>query len=242
MELTPYGKNFSQKESQLFNFVVNHQEEVSKMTIRQLAASNHTSTTSIIRFCRKFDCDGFSEFKIKLKTTRNQSKSFDKTLSSTFKSMRYFYERMEEDSYKQQLNDIAKKLRQSEIIFVLGDQEADIAVSYALKKLSLLNKIIVPIQDNIEILQPIFSHMKQSACFLVLSNSGQDQRIENLLLACKETLIQTISITNKSLSTISSLADYSLSYYYAEGKSSDLALSQMPFLYIIELIFDYLVG
>lgn len=242
MELTPYEKNFSQKESQIFSFVVNHQDEVSRMTIRQLAASNQTSTTTIIRFCKKFDCEGFSEFKIKLKKLLNQSETFDKSISSTTKSMRYFLERMEDPRYHNQIELIAKKIDQSELILVLGDQDADITIAYAVKKLSLMNKIIVPIQNYAKILKPIFSDTERTCCLLAFSSSGTDQRMENIMLSCKEKAITTIAVTNKSTSDIAVLADHSLAYYYTDGKQSDAALSQMPMIYIIELLFDYLTS
>lgn len=241
MELTPYEKNFSQKESQLFTFIVNHQEEVTKMTIRQLSALNQISTTSIIRFCRKFDCEGFSEFKIKLKNALHQDETLERPMSNTTKAMRYFFERMEEKSYQKTIRDTAEKIVESEIVYVLGDKESDIAVAYALKKLNVLDKMIMPIQQDTKLLKPIFKKNDRPSSLLVFSDSGQDKRIESILLSCKETSITTIAITNKATSNIASLADLSLTYYYTDGKQSQQALSQMPLIYIIELIYGYLV-
>ena len=42
-------------------------ENVLKMSIRTLASNTFVSTATIVRFCQKFDCEGFSEFKVKLK-------------------------------------------------------------------------------------------------------------------------------------------------------------------------------
>ncbi len=69
MELTAENKSFSKKEWQLFQYVLNQQAEVCSMSIRELADATKTSSTTVLRFCRKFDCGGFSEFKIKLKRT-----------------------------------------------------------------------------------------------------------------------------------------------------------------------------
>lgn len=40
-----------------------NRDEVMYMTIRELADAAGVSTTTILRFCRKFNCDGYSEFR-----------------------------------------------------------------------------------------------------------------------------------------------------------------------------------
>ncbi len=37
------------------------------MKIRELAEEVHVSTTTILRFCKKVGCEGYSEFRLKLK-------------------------------------------------------------------------------------------------------------------------------------------------------------------------------
>ena len=37
------------------------------MSVRDLAKATHVSTATIVRFCQKLDCQGFVEFKTKLK-------------------------------------------------------------------------------------------------------------------------------------------------------------------------------
>ena len=37
------------------------------MSVRDLAECTHVSTATVVRFCQKLDCNGFVEFKTKLK-------------------------------------------------------------------------------------------------------------------------------------------------------------------------------
>ncbi len=37
------------------------------MKVRELAEEVHVSTTTILRFCKKVGCEGYSEFRLKLK-------------------------------------------------------------------------------------------------------------------------------------------------------------------------------
>ena len=52
---------------QVYHFIIKHRESVSYMTIRELAAQAGVSTTTVLRFCRKMHCDGWSEFRIRFR-------------------------------------------------------------------------------------------------------------------------------------------------------------------------------
>ena len=54
-------------EIMIYNYVVSHGEEVAGMTIRELAQQLHVSATTILRFCGKVGCEGYSEFKYRLR-------------------------------------------------------------------------------------------------------------------------------------------------------------------------------
>jgi len=51
----------------LYRYIMKNSEKVIYMRIRELADQAHVSTTTILRFCKKVNCDGYSEFKVKLK-------------------------------------------------------------------------------------------------------------------------------------------------------------------------------
>ncbi|MDB1709818.1 MurR/RpiR family transcriptional regulator, partial [Enterococcus casseliflavus] len=87
MELTAKNKSFSKKEWQLFQYVLNQQAEVCSMSIRELADTTKTSSTTVLRFCRKFDCEGFSEFKIKLKKTLQKQGKTDRLFKQDKKAL-----------------------------------------------------------------------------------------------------------------------------------------------------------
>lgn len=54
-------------ELEIYNYITANLNQVVYMRIRDLADETHVSTTTILRFCRKFKCNGFSEFRVKLK-------------------------------------------------------------------------------------------------------------------------------------------------------------------------------
>ena len=48
----------------VYSYIMEHKEEVQYMTIRELSQAVHVSTSTVIRFCKKAGCDGYSEFRV----------------------------------------------------------------------------------------------------------------------------------------------------------------------------------
>ena len=58
--------SFPAREQKVADFVSAHLEEISAMTIAELAGAAGVSTPTVVRFCRTMGCDGFREFKLRL--------------------------------------------------------------------------------------------------------------------------------------------------------------------------------
>jgi len=58
-------QSLNELELSLYNYIMKNSEKVVYMRIRELAKEAHVSTTTILRFCKKLDCEGFTEFKLK---------------------------------------------------------------------------------------------------------------------------------------------------------------------------------
>ena len=54
-------------ETNIYQYVIKNINNVLKMSVRDLAEETYVSTATIVRFCQKLGCDGFVEFKTKLK-------------------------------------------------------------------------------------------------------------------------------------------------------------------------------
>ena len=54
-------------ELMVYNYVIKNKDKVMYMTIRELADAADVSTTTILRFCKKMNCSGYSEFRIRFK-------------------------------------------------------------------------------------------------------------------------------------------------------------------------------
>ena len=52
------------REQRVADYVRQNIDQISTMTIAELAAAAEVSTPTVIRFCRSLGCDGFKEFKL----------------------------------------------------------------------------------------------------------------------------------------------------------------------------------
>lgn len=57
---------FATQEQKVADYVNSHLEEITDMTIAQLAGKCDVSTPTVMRFCRTLGCEGFREFKLRL--------------------------------------------------------------------------------------------------------------------------------------------------------------------------------
>lgn len=87
-------------EMEVYRYVMDHQTTIPYMRIRELANAAHVSTTTVLRFCKKLDCDGYSEFKFRMKEMGGAEKAL-KLKDDTDEIDRFFRERITTPSFRE---------------------------------------------------------------------------------------------------------------------------------------------
>ncbi len=64
-------KRFSSLDLAIVNYILAYPRDVPNLTIDELAKATYTSTSSIVRLCKKLDMKGYADFRIKLATEVN---------------------------------------------------------------------------------------------------------------------------------------------------------------------------
>lgn len=95
-------KSLNGLELGVYQYVIQHQAAVPYMRIRELAAEAHVSTTTVLRFCKKVDCDGFAEFKYKMKLHMGQKDSIQ--VPDDLDDIQVFLNRLKNNAYQEQLD------------------------------------------------------------------------------------------------------------------------------------------
>lgn len=222
----------------IYKYVLQHLDQVSYMRIRELAAATHSSTASIQRFCHKFECAGFSEFKIRLKlfATEQAAKSRPAPVNSGMYIN--FFNRVSTPEFDRNIQAAVKLLRQCELVLFIGVGSSNVMAEYGALYFSSLFHMAVRIEDPVTYPQRYFPKaLLDHACVVALSVSGETPEIISYLSNLSFRNSHTISITNSAQSTVARLTDVNIATDIAkESYVEQDVTSQVPCLFTLEYI------
>lgn len=233
-----YTPELNATDLEIYKYIATNIEKVIYMRVRELAEATHTSTASILRFCKKFDCEGFSEFKIKLQMHYEELAKQPVVRAVDESSMIDFIQRTTEGRFQSQLQEAIEVLAEKEMVLFIGEGSSNIIASYGALYFSSIFKMAFHIEDPSNHPVDFFSSsIAEKACIIALSVSGETINIINYLNHFISQKSSIISITNSANSPIAKLSDVNLAYYISTEQlgSADIT-SQVPALYIIEYL------
>jgi len=229
-------------EFDVYNMVTTLGEKVLAMKIRELADASHVSTTTVLNFCKKMDCDGWTAFKIKYKEERQQERAQPSNTLLTQPLIDYL-QMFNQDKEKQQLLDkVVDLILKSRRVLFIGAGPSGILAKYAALYFTTMGKTAQHIDSPYF---PIPEDDYQDTVVIALSVSGETKNVVQRLVRFKALNATLVAITNSEDNTMSKLSDISLSYavpqeeFYVSEKLADIhvtATTQIPVMFLIELM------
>lgn len=224
--------SFNELETSLYNYICQNIDKVAYMRIRELADETHVSTATILRFCRKLNCEGFSEFKVKLKIHLKENKKT--VIKSSQHSVVEFFERTLKGNIEEKIIEAASLITQAENIIFTGIGSSGILAEYGARYFSSLGKFSMYIKDPHF---PMHSKLMFNSVTIALSVSGENNFTVSHLNRLKQEGSKIISITNSKLSTVAKMSDINIPYYVTEEFHEEANITtQVPVVYILESI------
>lgn len=110
-------ESLNETETYVYNYVVKNTKKVLNESIRKIANDTHVSTATIMRFCKKMGCEGFTELKYRLKENVEIQETKEDDANNQFDS---FIERVESSDYLESIRRAAEIIKQSDLILTLG--------------------------------------------------------------------------------------------------------------------------
>ncbi|MFB9760094.1 MurR/RpiR family transcriptional regulator [Ectobacillus funiculus] len=222
--------SFNELETSLYNYICQNGEKVAYMRIRELADETHVSTATILRFCRKLNCEGFSEFKVMLKMHLGENKKT--ILKGSEHSVAEFFERTLKGDIEEKVRQAASLVNQAESVIFIGIGSSGILAEYGARYFSSLGTFSMYIKDP---LFPIHSQLRHNSVTIALSVSGENNFTVTHLHQLKQEGSKIISITNNKHSTVAKISDINIPYYVTEEWFENANITtQVPVLYILE--------
>lgn len=233
LEKTP---DMSPLDYDIYNYIIGHMEQVVFMRIRELAENTHTSVATIQRFCTKFDCSGFSEFRIRLKLFLAEEKNRSSKILIDTSSQIHFLTRVNEQHFQEKFQRAISIIQNKELILFLGVGSSNVMAEYGALYFSSVFQMALRIEDPITNPRNYLSkRLLENACVIALSVSGETKEIIHYLKSYSFKDTPIISITNSANSTIAKLSTINIPYYITEEKMWEQDItSQLAPLFIIE--------
>ncbi|BDR56126.1 MurR/RpiR family transcriptional regulator [Xylocopilactobacillus apis] len=241
-------KNFSFAEKRIAVYVLNNQNDVLQMSIKELADACETSQATIVRFSRTVGATGFSDFKIRLSALQNLDKTLleeispDEDLSTVKEKLTVRIQQTLSDTNKtlndSTINEVVKLIDKSKSISVYGMGSSLLAASDFAQKFGRLGLTPFVGHDVDEVIAHVVNQ-EVPGLFIVISNSGERPLLKNLLKSIPEE-IKTVVLTKTPKSSLAKCADYVLNYSatsFPNKMRTSETTSLLAQLYSIDLLY-----
>lgn len=110
-------ESLNETETYVYNYVVKNTKKVLNESIRELANDTHVSTATVMRFCKKMGCEGFTELKYRLKENVEVQKTKEDDVNNQFDD---FIEKVKSSDYLESIRRASEIIKQSDSILTFG--------------------------------------------------------------------------------------------------------------------------
>ena len=223
-------KSLNELELEIYEYVIKNPDKVKYMRIRELALEVHVSTSTILRFCQKMGCGGYSEFKLKMK--EYAGKKQQGRIVDDITEVADFLKKTASAEFEQRLELLTDVILGAKNIFFIGSGMSGIVAKYGARYFSSMGKFSLYIDEPH---YPTEIHFLENSLALVFSVSGESHDTIRHTTRFKERNCQILSITNTENCTVAKIADYNIAYYVSYMRLGDYDVTtQIPAMSIIE--------
>ncbi|WP_105630905.1 MurR/RpiR family transcriptional regulator [Cronobacter dublinensis] len=220
-------------EMMVYNFVVKNRDKVMYMTIRELADAAGVSTTTVLRFCRKLNCEGYSEFRVRFKLYLEQNEPQQANFGAS--EIISFFRSVNNDEFDALLEEAVDIILESERIIFVGAGTSGALAKYGARFFSNVGKFSNHIDDPYF---PVTNDMAKNALAIVLSVSGETEEILRFASQFSLHRCKVLSVTSHENSALAKLADFNLSWHVPQTRIAGVydITTQIPVIYILETL------
>lgn len=210
-------QGFNDLEREVYQYVLANIEKVPYLRIRELADEAHVSTSTVLRFCKKAGCDGYAEFKLRIKEYSSIKPNRD--LENDHSEIQHFIRNLEMEDYQRRIKEAVEILKGSQRILFVGVGNSGCIAEYAARYFSNIGELSFAICDPF---YPIPTRKTNRIAVVVLSTSGETEQTIEIQRKFKEAGCRIISICNSENCTAARLSECCLPYYLTKVRENDL--------------------
>lgn len=234
-----YSPELSEIDYSIYNIVTQHSTSIQYMSVRDIAKLAHVSTASIMRFCKKFECNGFTEFKYRMAHfVQDANKKMSVQTHMGEMSLINFLSNTSTPFFQKKIQEAVTLLLDKELIIFAGLGSSKITADYGAHYFSSFASMSFVLEETMNYPVNHFPlELAPKIAIICLSVSGESEKVIKFVKKYHASQITLISITNSSHSTLAKLSDLNFSYHIHQEKIEHADItSQLPPLYILELL------
>lgn len=203
------GKNLSDMERTVLQYIVEHIDQVLKMGVRGVARENYTSSSTIMRLTKKLGYRGFVDMYYKLIPLVQNAEGLAGTIDTDLQFMNSFCSNtlLQYNSYDQ-MKLFARKICElgNQFVFIFGTGFSAMSADYLNRKFLVLGRkcIVSSGMDSIGVFE---NNLTDMGILIVISRSGETQSVVDRVKTAKENGIFIVSFTNELENRVNRLAD-----------------------------------
>lgn len=218
-------------EMMVYHYVIKNRDKVMYMTIRELADAAGVSTTTVLRFCRKLNCEGYSEFRVRYKLYLEQNEPPQANFGAG--EIISFFKSVNNDEFDNILDQAVDIILASERIIFVGAGTSGSLAKYGARFFSNIGKFSNHIDDPYF---PVTNDMAKNALAIVLSVSGETEEILRFASQFSLHNCKVMTITSHEHSRLAKLADFNISWHAPQMRIAGVydVTTQIPVIYILE--------
>lgn len=248
LEIKSQYINFNEREKKIADYILNKPEKIIYSTISQVSEDLGVSDSTIFRFCQKINFKGFHDLKISLATelsednrkhsnkqfldTDNESTIINKVFQSNISSLNDTLRSIDSNA----VEEAVKVLLDADQIVLYGNGGSGMVAMDGYHKFLRSGMKVSALTDSHMQLMSV-AQLSKNDVIIVISHSGSNLNMLNLLDIAKENGTKTIGITSFSKSPIDEKVDISLNVISQETEYQFEAFaSRIAHLTIIDVL------
>ncbi|MGL4662444.1 MAG: MurR/RpiR family transcriptional regulator [Culicoidibacterales bacterium] len=236
----------SESENDLANYLIAHQDSIEKLKLNTLANENFTSTTTVIRLCKKLGFSGWSELQYFIKmqskiihenTEKNAQVIDDSFITRKKLAISSVQNTLDNINYAT-LKEVAEAICQCHCLKIYGLSSSRFVCEDFVRKLSML-EIWGHTESEEEMITLSSSRVRKNDLVFIISLTGNNDTLVSAVRTAKKRGVRTISLTNSETNTIASETDTQL--YIDVPRQSvhyNRFRSRYSFMIVMELIVE----
>ncbi len=241
--------HYTESEQQVIDYLLDHLEDLTLLSINDLAKKSYTSNATIIRLCHKVGYQGYRQFKLALLQELEANKymvsqvdyttpfQVNETSEQIIQNMFSLYQESIQQVYHhlsiETLNKIATLMVQKKRVFIYGYGDSQITAANFINKLAKLNLFpVLATQYGEEIY--ISKQLQPGDFALFISYSGENTSLLECMKILNQKGIQTALVTANLQSPLVVYSQYQIMIpdYEKQNKIATF-YSQLAFMYIL---------